>query len=59
MSPKQLLTIAQALRALSEVANHPDVKVLLATSEALRHQDLKYVDLIRAKIDIDRELNRE
>lgn len=59
MQPKQLLTIAQALRALSEVANSRNTVVFNAVTEALRSQGITYSDVVSAKTIINLELNRE
>lgn len=59
MSPKQLLMIAQALRALSEVANSREAVVFNAVTEALRNQGINYSDVVSAKTIVNLELNRE
>jgi hypothetical protein len=59
MSPKQLLMIAQALRALSEVANSREAVVFNAVTEALRNQGINYSDVVSAKTIVNLEMNRE
>ena len=59
MSPKQLLMIAQALRALSEVANSREAVVFNAVTEALRNQGINYSDVVAAKTIVNLEMNRE
>lgn len=58
MTPKQLLMIAQALRALSEVANSRDAAVFNAVTEALRNQGINYSDVVSAKTIVNLEINR-
>lgn len=58
MSPKQLLMIAQALRALSEVANSREAVVFNAVTEALRNQGINYSDVVSAKTIVNLEINR-
>lgn len=58
MSPKQLLMIAQALRALSEVANSRETVVFNAVTEALRNQGINYSDVVSAKAVVNLEINR-
>ena len=59
MTPKQLLMIAQALRALSEVANSREAVVFHAVTEALRNQGINYSDVVSAKTIVNLEMNRE
>ena len=59
MTPKQLLMIAQALRALGEVANSRDAAVFSAVTEALRNQGINYSDVVSAQTIVNLELNRE
>ena len=59
MSPKQLLMIAQALRALTEVANSREALVFNAVTEALRNQGINYSDVVSAKTIVNLEINRE
>lgn len=59
MTVKQLLIVAQALRALSEVANSREALVFNAVTEALRNQGINYSDVVSAKTIINLEMNRE